>query len=74
VVLSGLSTPRGLTIDTRGNLLVIQRNRGLTGHTVDAMGCVTSTKTIIANTALNHAIDVHPSGTRLIARLAPELA
>ncbi|KAH6903296.1 hypothetical protein BKA70DRAFT_1566904 [Coprinopsis sp. MPI-PUGE-AT-0042] len=67
VVLSGLSTPRGITIDTRGNLLVIQRNRGLTGHTVDSNGCVTSTKTIIANTALNHAIDVHPSGNRLIA-------
>lgn len=31
VVLGGLTQPRGITADTRGNLLVVQRTRGITG-------------------------------------------
>ncbi|KAG2006955.1 endoglucanase II [Coprinopsis cinerea AmutBmut pab1-1] len=67
VLLGGLTMPRGIMIDTRGNLLVIQRGRGLTGHALDANGCVTSTKTIIQDSQINHAIDVHPSGNRIMA-------
>ena len=70
LVLSGLTMPRGIAVDPRGNLLVIQRGRGLTGHTLDANGCVTSTKTIIANTQINHGIDVTADGRRIIARYA----
>ncbi|TFK28282.1 hypothetical protein FA15DRAFT_753613 [Coprinopsis marcescibilis] len=62
--------PRGIAIDPRGNLLVIQRGRGLTGHTLDANGCVTSTKTIISNTQINHGIDLTPDGRRIIASSA----
>ncbi|KAJ3500222.1 hypothetical protein NLJ89_g9889 [Agrocybe chaxingu] len=66
-VLGRLSSPRGITIDTMGNLLVLQRGRGLTGHRLDANGCVTSTTTIISDTAINHAIEVHPDGNRIFA-------
>ncbi|KAG2006953.1 cellobiose dehydrogenase [Coprinopsis cinerea AmutBmut pab1-1] len=59
--------PRGITLDTRGNLLVVERGRGLTGHTLDANGCVTSSKVVIQDTQINHGIDVHPSGRRIIA-------
>lgn len=45
-------------MDSRGQLLVVQRGLGITGHTVDPNGCVTSSKTIVASTVLNHGIDV----------------
>ncbi|EAU83855.1 hypothetical protein CC1G_09524 [Coprinopsis cinerea okayama7 len=66
-VLGSLSEPRGITMDTRGNLLVLQRGRGLSGHTLDANGCVTSSKMVIQDSAINHGVDVHPAGNRIIA-------
>ncbi|KAH6903269.1 hypothetical protein BKA70DRAFT_1404253 [Coprinopsis sp. MPI-PUGE-AT-0042] len=57
-VLGGLRSPRGVIMDSRGQLLVVQRGLGITGHTLDSNGCVTSSKTIVANTVLNHGIDV----------------
>ncbi|TFK28302.1 cellobiose dehydrogenase [Coprinopsis marcescibilis] len=72
-VLGKLRTPRGITLDSRGNLLVIERGIGVTGHTVDASGCVTSSKVIIEDGRLNHGIDVHPSGNRLVAS-SPDVA
>ncbi|KAG2006962.1 cellobiose dehydrogenase [Coprinopsis cinerea AmutBmut pab1-1] len=64
-VLGGLRTPRGIILDGRGNLLVIERGKGLTGHTLDSEGCVTNSKLIIDDTRLNHGIDV--VGNRLVA-------
>ncbi|EAU83830.2 hypothetical protein CC1G_09499 [Coprinopsis cinerea okayama7 len=57
-VLGRLRSPRGITMDSRGNLLVLQRGIGVTGHQVDANGCVTSSQTIIQDTRLNHGLDV----------------
>ncbi|TFK24069.1 hypothetical protein FA15DRAFT_436220 [Coprinopsis marcescibilis] len=57
-VLSRLSSPRGLAVDSKGNLLVLQREIGITGHQVDARGCVTSSKVVIEDKTLNHAVDV----------------
>ncbi|TFK75515.1 hypothetical protein BDN72DRAFT_831768 [Pluteus cervinus] len=67
-ILGRLSTPRGIALDSRGNLLIIQRGLGLTGHAIDANGCTTSSKTIITDTTLNHGIDVY--GTKLYASSA----
>lgn len=68
-VLGRLSSPRGITLDSRGNLIVVQRGLGVTGHTLNSDGCVTSTKTIISDTSLNHAVEFNPSGNKLFARL-----
>jgi hypothetical protein len=45
-------------MDSKGQLLIVQRGLGITGHTLDSNGCVASSKTIISNTVLNHGIDV----------------
>ncbi|KAJ2916211.1 hypothetical protein MD484_g4181, partial [Candolleomyces efflorescens] len=66
-VLGRLSTPRGIAMDTKGNLIVIERNKGVTGHTLNADGCVTSSKTIIADNGPNHGIDFNPAGNQLYA-------
>jgi len=57
-VLGRLTQPRGIAVDTVGNLLVVQRGMGISGHALDANGCVSSTKTIVSDTGLNHGIDV----------------
>ncbi|TFK32758.1 hypothetical protein BDQ12DRAFT_701066 [Crucibulum laeve] len=57
-VLGRLTTPRGIAIDTMGHLLVVQTGVGISAHTLDANGCVTSSKTIISDTSLNHGIDI----------------
>jgi hypothetical protein len=67
-VLGRLSTPRGIAMDTKGNLIVIERNKGVTGHTLNADGCVTSSKTIIQDNGPNHGIDFNPAGNQLYAR------
>jgi hypothetical protein len=65
-VLGSLTTPRGITLDSQGNLLVIERGKGLTGHRLDSDGCVLSSRVIIEDENLNHGLDVN--GNRLVAR------
>lgn len=69
-VLGGLTTPRGIVVDTLGNLLVVQRGVGISVHSLDSNGCVKSTKTLVADTTLNHGIDVNILGNKLVARYA----
>ncbi|RXW15117.1 hypothetical protein EST38_g10738 [Candolleomyces aberdarensis] len=64
-VLGSLTTPRGITLDSQGNLLVIERGKGLTGHRLDSDGCVLSSRVIIEDENLNHGLDVN--GNRLVA-------
>lgn len=67
-VLGHLRSPRGITLDRRGNLIILQRGLGVTGHTLNADGCVLNSTTIIADTTLNHAVEFSPDGTKLFAR------
>lgn len=69
-VLGGLSMPRGLAMDTAGHLIVSERGKGITGHVLDADGCVTSSKTIIQGSGPNHAVEFNPAGDKLYARYA----
>jgi len=46
-------------VDSKGNILVIQSGLGLSGHTVDADGCVASSKILITDTSLTHSVDVY---------------
>jgi len=67
-ILGKLSNPRGIVLDSRGNLLVVERNKGITIHTLGSNGCVTSSKTLISDTSLNHGIDINAAGNKLAAR------
>ncbi|KAK7437321.1 hypothetical protein CaCOL14_010316 [Colletotrichum acutatum] len=60
-----LTGPRGLVVDSEGNLLVIQSGKGVTAHTFGADGCISSTKTLISNPSLNHGIGLTPDGKTL---------
>lgn len=67
-VLGSLTEPRGVTVDDKGRLLVLERGKGVTAHTLDENGCVTNSSLLIEDDSLNHGLDVSPSGDRLIAR------
>ncbi|KAK9780212.1 hypothetical protein SCAR479_02849 [Seiridium cardinale] len=71
-VAGGLSGPRGIAIDKSGRLLIIQRGKGITQHTVDSAGCITASTTLLQNTKLNHAIFFSPDGTKLYASSATD--
>ncbi|KAI1759788.1 hypothetical protein GGR53DRAFT_526824 [Hypoxylon sp. FL1150] len=55
-VADGLTSPRGLVIDTAGRLLIVQIGRGISQHAVDINGCITSSRFIISDPTLNHGI------------------
>jgi hypothetical protein len=55
-------------MDIAGHLIVSERGKGITGHELNADGCVTSSKTIIADNGPNHGIEFNPAGTQLYAR------
>ncbi|KAK1659141.1 carbohydrate-binding cytochrome b562 [Colletotrichum godetiae] len=60
-----LTGPRGLVVDSEGNLLVVQSGKGVTAHTLGADGCISSTKTLFSNPSLNHGIGLTPDGKTL---------
>ncbi|KAF9880278.1 hypothetical protein CkaCkLH20_02232 [Colletotrichum karsti] len=60
-----LSGPRGVAVDSLGNLLVVQSGRGVTVHTFGSDGCISSSKTLINNPSLNHGIGFTPDGKTL---------
>ncbi|EAU83775.2 hypothetical protein CC1G_07510 [Coprinopsis cinerea okayama7 len=66
-VVGGISNPRGITLDKRGNILVVERGVGVTGHFVDKNGCVTRSKVIVDDYNLNHGIDISADGRTLFA-------
>jgi len=72
-VLGSLARPRGVVVDPKGNLLVLERGRGITAHKLDKDGCVSSSKVLVEDPNLNHGIDVHPDGKTLVAS-TPDVA
>ncbi|TEA15649.1 Cellobiose dehydrogenase [Colletotrichum sidae] len=60
-----LSGPRGVAVDSEGNLLVVQSGRGVTVHTLGSDGCISASKTLINNPSLNHGIGFTPDGRTL---------
>lgn len=72
-VAGDLTQPRGLVFDTSGQLLVIQNGLGITAHTIGPDGCITSTKTVIAQRNLNHGIVLSKNGKTLYASSATQV-
>ncbi|KAH8650066.1 soluble quino protein glucose/sorbosone dehydrogenase [Xylariales sp. PMI_506] len=67
-VAGGLTSPRGIAIDSSGRLLIVQSGVGISQHVPDpATGCITSSSTLISMSSLNHGIFLSPDGTTLYA-------
>jgi hypothetical protein len=62
----GLARPRGLVVDSLGNLISVEQGKGVSVHTFDEEGCIASSKMLISNTALNHGIALTPDGNTLV--------
>ncbi|KAI4685096.1 hypothetical protein J4E81_008909 [Alternaria sp. BMP 2799] len=69
-VAGGMTQPRGLIFDNAGNLLVVQNGMGITAHRIAPNGCLTSSKTVIAQRNLNHGITLSHDGKTLFASSA----
>jgi len=64
-----LSTPRDITFDSRGRLLVVESGTGIIVLTLsnDSCSIVTSATTLITNSSLNHGIEFSADGNTLYA-------
>lgn len=69
-VAGGLVQPRGVIIDTDGNLLVVENGLGITAHKIGSDGCLTAGKTVISQKNLNHGIILSHNGNTLYASSA----
>ncbi|KAH8686163.1 soluble quino protein glucose/sorbosone dehydrogenase [Tricladium varicosporioides] len=72
VVANGLKTPREIIFDPKGNLLVIEQGGGgIKLITLTDNGgtdvCQASAKTLVADRALNHGLEITPDGKWLFA-------
>ncbi|CZR62460.1 uncharacterized protein PAC_12357 [Phialocephala subalpina] len=66
-VKGGMAAARGVVFDSAGHLLVVESGKGITAHTLDASGCVQSSKTIVSQLNLNHGITFDANKTTLYA-------
>ncbi|KAH9889703.1 soluble quino protein glucose/sorbosone dehydrogenase [Xylariomycetidae sp. FL2044] len=69
-VVDGLTRPRDIVVDAKGRLLMVESGKGVTQHTVDANGCITSSRVVVATPDLNHGIYLSPDGLTLYASSA----
>jgi glucose/arabinose dehydrogenase len=69
IISTNLSTPRDITFDSRGRLLVIESGTGITALTLsnDSCSTVTSSTSLLSNSSLNHGIEFSPDGKTLYA-------
>ncbi|EHA51243.1 hypothetical protein MGG_09782 [Pyricularia oryzae 70-15] len=69
LLLTGLSTPRGVDFDRQGNLLIVERGRGISyvklTEAADGSVCVQEKKLLINDAQLNHGIAMSPDGNML---------
>jgi glucose/arabinose dehydrogenase len=66
-VKGGMTGTRGVILDTAGHILTVESGKGISVHTVGFDGCITDSKTLIAQNNLNHGILLNPNGTTLYA-------
>ncbi|KAI1435528.1 soluble quino protein glucose dehydrogenase [Xylaria sp. CBS 124048] len=72
-IASGLTSPRTVTFDSVGNLLVLEALKGVSVHTFGSDGCINSTATVVSNTGLNHGLSLTPDGKTLYASSPTEV-
>lgn len=66
-VKGGMTGTRGVILDSAGHILTVESGKGITLHTVGLDGCITDSKTLIAQNNLNHGILLDVNGTTLYA-------
>lgn len=66
-IAGGLTVPRTVIFDSAGNMLVLESNKGISVHTFGPDGCLNSSNTVLANTALNHGLTLSPDSKQLYA-------
>ncbi|KAH7096096.1 soluble quino protein glucose dehydrogenase [Auriculariales sp. MPI-PUGE-AT-0066] len=64
---SNLTTPRHLTFDNAGNLLVVESGKGITAFTLNEDGSAASRQALLSLTDLNTGIALSEDGTTLFA-------
>ncbi|KAH7096097.1 soluble quino protein glucose dehydrogenase [Auriculariales sp. MPI-PUGE-AT-0066] len=64
---SNLTTPRHLTFDNAGNLLVVESGKGVTAFKLNPDGSAASQSTLLSLTSLNTGIALSADGTTLFA-------
>ncbi|KAF2120710.1 soluble quino protein glucose/sorbosone dehydrogenase [Lophiotrema nucula] len=70
LIAQDLESPRGLLFDNKGNLLVVERGKGISSFNVKGDGsCVTlsNKKTVVGDGALNHGIEISTDSKSLYA-------
>jgi glucose/arabinose dehydrogenase len=72
-VAGDLTQPRGIVFDSAGNLLVVQNGLGITAHTIDSNGCLSSQTTVVSQRNLNHGIVLSHDGKTLYASSATQV-
>ncbi|KAI1101685.1 hypothetical protein F4804DRAFT_343800 [Jackrogersella minutella] len=66
-VANNLSSPRGIVVDSKSRLLIVQKGVGISQHNLDKDGCITSSRILISMSALNHGIYFGIDGRTLYA-------
>ncbi|KAH7096098.1 soluble quino protein glucose dehydrogenase [Auriculariales sp. MPI-PUGE-AT-0066] len=67
---TGLTKPRGVTIDKLGQLLVVQSGVGIVAYSLNSDGSAAAQKTLLSYTYLNHGIALSTDGATLFASSA----
>ena len=69
IISVNLSTPRDITFDSRGRLLILEAGSGITALTLsnDSCSVVTATTQLLSNSSLNHGIEFSTDGNTLYA-------
>ncbi|KAF2842549.1 soluble quino protein glucose dehydrogenase [Patellaria atrata CBS 101060] len=68
LVANGLSSPRAITFDKNGNLLVIDQGKGVIAFSFDGDGtCLSDRRTVVNDGSLNHGLQVSNDGKTLYA-------
>ncbi|KAF2472298.1 soluble quino protein glucose dehydrogenase [Lindgomyces ingoldianus] len=68
LIAQGLTKPRGIIFDNKGNLLVVERGNGVSAFAVSGTGsCITLSekKTVVGDGSLNHGIEITDDGKTL---------
>lgn len=77
LIATGLTSPRGIKVDTEGNLLVVEEGVGITALRLNngSGSCVSvaSQDTVISDESLNHGIELSLDGNTLYASSSNEL-
>lgn len=77
LIATGLKKPRGILFDREGGLLVVQQGTGIQRLTFTDSGgtclAVKDSKTLVADSGLNHGIELSPDGRTLYASSADKV-